>query len=236
MPSTYAHYRLGKEIAEVLEGETWHTISMYRQLYLIGLHGPDILFYYKPLKSNLVNRIGYGMHGRPGIEFFRHAVKVIENKDNKLPYLAYMYGVMCHFALDVSCHGYIDKKIEESGVSHAEIEVEFDRMLMETDGLDPIRHPLTDHIVPSMRNAKVISCFYDGTTPEQIQEALKGMIYNNKLLLAPSRIKRMFVNGILKISGNYKLLRLKLFSKSPENDCGRKRHELCHKQRKQQSC
>ncbi len=204
MPSTYAHYRLGKEVAEVLEGETWHTISMYRQLYLIGLHGPDILFYYKPLKSNPVNRIGYGMHGRPGIEFFRHAVKVIENKDNKLPYLAYMYGVMCHFALDVSCHGYIDKKIEESGVSHAEIEVEFDRMLMETDGLDPIRHPLTDHIVPSMRNAKVISCFYDGTTPEQIQEALKGMIYNNKLLLAPSRIKRMFVNGILKISGNYK--------------------------------
>lgn len=27
------------------------------------------------------------------------------------------------------CHGYIDEKIQASGVSHAEIEVEFDRML-----------------------------------------------------------------------------------------------------------
>ena len=147
MPSTYAHYRMGKEAAEELTGEAWHTLSMYRQLYLIGLHGPDILFYYRPLKSNVINGIGYGMHGRPGVEFFEHAVKVIENKENKAPYLAYMYGVMCHFALDVTCHGYIDEKIEKSGVSHAEIEVEFDRMLMEKDGFDPVRHSLTDHIV-----------------------------------------------------------------------------------------
>lgn len=114
MPSTYAHYRMGKETAEELTGEAWHTLSMYRQLYLIGLHGPDILFYYRPLKSNVINGIGYGMHGRPGVEFFEHAVKVIENKENKAPYLAYMYGVMCHFALDVTCHGYIDEKIEKA--------------------------------------------------------------------------------------------------------------------------
>ena len=75
MPSTYAHYRMGKEVAEELTGEAWHTLSMYRQLYLIGLHGPDILFYYRPLKSNVINGIGYGMHARPGIEFFEHAVK-----------------------------------------------------------------------------------------------------------------------------------------------------------------
>ena len=204
MPSTYAHYRLGKEVAGELTGEAWHTLSMYRQLYLIGLHGPDILFYYKPLKSNTINKIGYCIHGRPGVEFFEHAVKVIENKDNKAPYLAYMYGVMCHFALDVTCHGYIDEKIKNSGITHAEIEVEFDRTLMEMDGLDSVRHSLTDHIVPSMRNAKVISCFYEGTTPEQIKMALDGMVSYNKLLLAPSKVKRMFVNGILKVSGNYK--------------------------------
>ena len=204
MPSTYAHYRMGKEAAEELTGEAWHTLSMYRQLYLIGLHGPDILFYYRPLRSNVINGIGYGMHARPGIEFFEHAVKVIENKDNKAPYLAYMYGVMCHFALDVTCHGYIDEKLEKSGVPHAQIEVEFDRMLMLRDGFDPVRHSLTDHIVPSMRNAKVISCFYEGTTPEQVMQALEGMIKYNRLLLAPSGLKRMLVNGLLRISGNYK--------------------------------
>lgn len=228
MPSTYAHYRMGKEVSEALEGEAWHSISMYRQLYLIGLHGPDILFYYKPLKSNPVNRIGFGMHERPGMEFFRHAVKVIEKKTNKEPYLAYMYGVMCHFALDVSCHGYIDKKIAESGVTHAEIEVEFDRMLMEKDGLDPLRHSLTDHIVPSMRNAGVISCFYDGTTPEQVQVALKGMIYNNKLLLAPSRIKRLFVKGILKVSGNYKEMHGLMVNYKPNPLCADSNEKLMY--------
>ena len=75
---------------------------------------------------------------------------------------------------------------------------------METDGLDPLRHSLTDHIVPSMRNAKVISCFYEGITSEQVKEALEGMISYNKLLLAPSKFKRAVVNGILKASGNYK--------------------------------
>ncbi len=228
MPSTYAHYRMGKEVSEALEGEAWHSISMYRQLYLIGLHGPDILFYYKPLKSNPVNRIGFGMHERPGMEFFRYAVKVIEKKKNKEPYLAYMYGVMCHFALDVSCHGYIDKKIAESGVTHAEIEVEFDRMLMEKDGLDPLRHSLTDHIVPSMRNAGVISCFYDGTTPEQVQAALKGMIYNNKLLLAPSRIKRLFVKGILKVSGNYKEMHGLMVNYKPNLLCADSNEKLMY--------
>lgn len=228
MPSTYAHYRMGKEVLEALEGEAWHAISMYRQLYLIGLHGPDILFYYKPLKSNAVNRIGYGMHERPGIEFFRHAVKVIEGKTNKEPYLAYMYGVMCHFALDVSCHGYIDKKIAESGVTHAEIEVEFDRMLMERDGLNPVKHPLTDHIVPSMRNAKVISCFYEGTTPEQVQEALKGMIYYNRLLLAPSRIKRLFVKGILKASGNYREMHGLMVNYKPNPLCADSNENLMY--------
>lgn len=55
-----------------------------------------------------------------------------------------------HFALDVSCHGYIDEKIAASGISHTEIEVEFDRMLMLMDGKDPLRQNLTEHIVPCM--------------------------------------------------------------------------------------
>ena len=39
------------------------------------------------------------------------------------------WRLLCHFSLDVMCHGYIDEKIQAGGVSHAEIEIEFDRML-----------------------------------------------------------------------------------------------------------
>ena len=44
MPSTYAHYRLGQQVRRELEGNERKIIEKYPQLYLIGLHGPDILF------------------------------------------------------------------------------------------------------------------------------------------------------------------------------------------------
>ena len=51
MPSTYAHYRMGKELIKALPESRQTIIRNNMELYLIGLHGPDILFYYKPLKQ-----------------------------------------------------------------------------------------------------------------------------------------------------------------------------------------
>lgn len=101
-----------------------------QDLFNIGLHGPDLLFYYHPLTNNPVNSKGYGIHSEAGIKFFSYASKEIVRRSFSPDHLAYIYGVICHFALDRECHGYIDEKITESGVSHAEIEVEFDRRLM----------------------------------------------------------------------------------------------------------
>ena len=109
-----------------------------------------------------------------------------------------------HFALDVSSHGYIEQKINESGISHAEIEVEFDRELMIMDKKNPITQSLVRHIIPSEENAKVISEFYPGTTMQDVKKALEGMISYNNLLVAPSHIKRWFIYLLLKVSGNYK--------------------------------
>ena len=117
--------------------------------------------------------------------------------------MSYVYGFICHFTLDETCHGYIDEKIAASGISHTEIEVEFDRMLMVKDGYDPIRHRLTEHIVPSMENAEVIQAFFEGVDSEQVRKSLKGMIKNNNLLIAPSKGKRLLINALLTVTGNY---------------------------------
>lgn len=74
MPSTYAHYRMGQEVYRNLTGKPKQIIEKYKELYDIGLHGPDILFYYKPLFANPVNQVGYAMHDRPGIEFFQAGI------------------------------------------------------------------------------------------------------------------------------------------------------------------
>lgn len=155
MPSTYAHYRIGQEVRNILGESERKVVEEYPELFLIGLHGPDILFYFAPLFNNQVNQIGYKMHGRPGKEFFKNAAEVIKQHQENDAYLSYVYDFICHFILDETCHGYIDEKIAASGISHTEIEVEFDRMLMVKDGYDPIRHKLTGHIVPSIENAAV---------------------------------------------------------------------------------
>lgn len=61
---------------------------------------------------------------------------------------------------------------------------------MKKDGLDPIRHSLTNHIKPTKENTEVIYNFYQDVSAKQVQKSLKGMIFYNKLLLAPSKIKR----------------------------------------------
>ena len=83
MPSTYAHRRFGAQAAARLPEELRGVVSRHRALYDIGLHGPDILFYYKPLFANPVNHVGYAMHDRPGIEFFRQASLVMQKAENK---------------------------------------------------------------------------------------------------------------------------------------------------------
>ena len=98
-----------------------------KELCDIGLHGPDLLFYYLPLKTNEINSIGYNMHEKTGKEVFDTFRKMMTSKKQINHYLAYYYGFICHFALDATCRGYIEKRIHESGVSHGEIEVEFDR-------------------------------------------------------------------------------------------------------------
>lgn len=99
MPSTYAHYRLGQQVRRELEGNERKIIEKYPQLYLIGLHGPDILFYYKPLRPNPVNQIGYDLHGHSGKEFFERAKNIINSQKEKEPFLAYTYGVLNHLRL-----------------------------------------------------------------------------------------------------------------------------------------
>lgn len=190
MPATYAHYRAGETVRRQVDAEAQRVICANPELYYIGLHGPDILFYYQPLSSNRVNRVGYAMHEKSGAAFFTYAAKVLKNHPGREAYLAYVYGFLCHFALDVSCHGLIGEKMAESGLSHAEVEVELDRELLSLDGYDPVRKKLTGHIVPSRKNAAVIEAFYPGISEHEVRHALQGFVFYNDLLRAPSPFKR----------------------------------------------
>ena len=45
MPAFYAHYKFGQMVKEQLPAKYQRLLEDYQDLYEIGLHGPDILFF-----------------------------------------------------------------------------------------------------------------------------------------------------------------------------------------------
>ena len=89
MPSTYAHRRFGANVLEHLPDEVRVQLEMNRELYDIGLHGPDLLFYYHAAKSNPVGALGNAMHEEPGRAFFDRARRVVHCEADRDAALAY---------------------------------------------------------------------------------------------------------------------------------------------------
>lgn len=208
MPTTYAHYKHGETVTGKVSEEARKVILAYPELFHFGVHGPDLLFYHDALKRNAVNEMGHVIHEEAGRDFFEPAVKTIETvrKELKGDYrasLAYLYGFLCHYSLDVCCHGYIQEKMNASGISHSEIEAEFDRELLVRDGLDPVSTFLTGHLVPSGKNARVISRFFEWVSQEEIFKAMKDMVKYLNLLVLPNKAKRGAVLALLKLAGQY---------------------------------
>lgn len=219
MPTTYAHYQFGKDVIRTLPGPLQKAIENHRQLFDIGLYGPDIFFYYRIFHKNRVNAIGYRMHEEYADTFFEHAAEVIEQSKNKSAARAYMYGFICHFALDSECHKYVEKMIEMSGITHSEIEMEFDRGLLVKNHLDPMTFLRASCIHPTWKNAEVIAEFFDGVSAKEIRKTLRYMILCDKLLTVPNPIKRKALFFGMKVTGQYEGVHGMVMSEQPNPAC-----------------
>lgn len=229
MPSTYAHRRFGANVLEHLPDELRAQLEQNRELYDIGLHGPDLLFYYHAAKSNPVGALGNAMHEEPGRVFFDRARRVVHCEADRDAALAYALGFVCHFALDSTCHPYVEQFTRESGVTHCEIETEFDNMLLRRDGLDPLKFFTASHIHPSEQNAKAIAPFYEGISEQVALDSLKGMISVHRLLQASNPVKRWMVLTGMKVVGKYDMLHGLVADPQPNPKCvesGKRLEEL----------
>ncbi len=197
MPTTYAHDAFGRKIYHRLPHTMQEMIHNHIELYRIGLHGPDILFYYG-FSKNEVNQTGVRMHGEVAAPFFTRGVEhVRKTQDEAL--LVYLLGFACHFMLDSTCHPYI-YEIEDR-VSHNLIEKEMDRRKMEQDGLDPLTYFPARGIIPSEENAIVIARMFPDFTPEQIRSALSGMRRWTSLMIYGKGQRRKVIQTALGLVG-----------------------------------
>lgn len=201
MPGFYTHARFGEKVFETLPQDVRNRIHPYLDLFYIGLQGPDILFYYKAYKGNAISKKGYAQHDKKGYEFFQPAREIITKSDNADAAFSYIAGFICHFTLDSQCHPYIANVEEETKLSHAEIETEEDRYLLELDGKDSLRHLAVNEVVISDLNTEVISGFFEGVQPEDIRRALRDMKFFSRMFCAPGKSKRSLVKLALKLAG-----------------------------------
>ena len=133
MPAFYAHYKFGQMVKNKLPAKYQRLLEDYKDLYEIGLHGPDILFFYHPIIRNPITQIGVVIHHETGRVFFEHALtqmhrSAAEGDKMQKALWAYALGVVCHFALDASCHTYINHFEKTRRISHHEIEKEFENI------------------------------------------------------------------------------------------------------------
>lgn len=197
MPASYTHYSFGEEVYKRLPENLIEVIDKCKDAYYIGLNGPDILFYYKPLTKNPIKAYGHEIHEEIAESFFQGAKNYIfKNKDDIC--LSYILGFLCHFALDSTCHPYIGEAQKASGFSHGFIEAELEGAMMERNGVSPQRQNAGAHINANKEVAKHICNLYQGLEEVHIYKCLKSVRFYNSLLTCENEVKRKFIKGVLK--------------------------------------
>ena len=160
MPTTYAHWAFGRECIELMPKDMQRIVNEHRDIFNIGVHGPDIFFY--DLLHSDVTKYGSGMHFIPAKEFFSKCKEVLlsHKKNEREEMLSYVLGFLSHFTLDSTVHGYVDRKKEVSKISHNYIESQWDRHVMELDNRKPNLVDRAESLKPNKNIAKAISYFF----------------------------------------------------------------------------
>lgn len=184
MPANYAHYRFGKQVLPELPAHVRQSIQRFRRLYDMGLHGPDIFFYYNPFLTTAVGDLGSKFHAQTGQEFFTHACAQAKTEADR----AYLYGLLGHYCLDSACHPYVQKQVDSGDARHVELESEFDRHLLEKDGLvPPHTQDMSRHMKLTRGECVTVAGFYPPATPGNVHSCMRNMILAVRFLAGTKR-------------------------------------------------
>lgn len=201
MPSTYAHYRMGVALLPTMPADVRRTIGRFRRLFDVGLHGPDIFFYQNPVLPTAVTALGSKFHEQTGREFFQRACRVARLEKSEAAQ-AYIYGALCHYALDSVCHPFVNEQAALGPALHPEIEAEFDRFLLDSDGKRPPEsQDMSPHLHLTPGECATVAKFYPPATSRNVQDSLRNMAFYTKLFAAPEGPRRTVLRKSINLLG-----------------------------------
>lgn len=217
MPAVYAHYRMGVALLPAMPADVRRTIQRFRRLFDVGLHGPDIFFYHNPVMRTAIGALGTKFHNQTGREFFQRTCRIARLEKSEASQ-AYLYGVLCHYVLDSVCHPFIVEQASRSAATHSQIEAEFDRFLLESDGkIPPESQDLSPHLQLTYGECETVAKFYPGITTRNVQDSLRNMTAVLKLFTAPNGARRTVLRKGLTLFGPH--ITGMLLPTSPDPTC-----------------
>lgn len=162
MPAIFAHYIFGAEALADFAAPVRRIVCAHRGLFDLGLQGPDFYFFdqFQALRGKHYSKTGSALHHGSCAEL----LLALEGEGGRRPTsaeLAYLFGLIGHFALDSTAHPAIERWVMELTYDHHRLETEFDRYLLERRGFDPRRFALGDVIAVSWRERLLVGRLYE---------------------------------------------------------------------------
>lgn len=207
MPSIYAHNKFGKKVLKNLSPALQDFIHDYPDSFRIGLQGPDTLFFYRPYYMNKVNQTGVRIHKEDAYPFFDDALSIVNAHGLDSACHAYLVGFICHFALDRTCHPYVNASMQFTGCGHIEIEGDFDHYLLQLDGKKPHAYKMHRLVPTNFYTATSLAPFYPTLPVIKIHTAMRHMRMIKRLFVAPGKLKRTIIDSLMKATLHYKFFK-----------------------------
>ena len=201
MPSSYAHYRFGTQVLDLMPADIREPILRNRALFDAGLQGPDFLFFHSLFKTGPLSRLGTAYHEKSGREFFTNACRHLHRSASE-PAFSYLHGLLAHYCLDSACHPFVYSVTENENLAHVELETEFDRYLLALDGCKKPHEASTSHSMKLQQCDIAAVCgFYPDVSPADMTRCVRNMALSHRLLALPTRIGRSMVEGVTRLAG-----------------------------------
>lgn len=222
MPNSLTHYYFLKQVQEKLPEE--RKAGLHEDALLWGTQGPDFFFchrYFPWMESRSLKIYGTRLHKESPsktMDAMREFLKTHED----IAYRSYVYGFLCHYALDSVAHPYTfalaekllpDRPTETLATLHYEIEAALDAIVLRYEtGLLPSEMPLK-RLFPKneglyRRIAKlyheILFSLWGEEVPEkEILRALADNRFVFRCVTDRTGLKRKFFEGLEKGKPHY---------------------------------
>lgn len=200
LPSFYAHTRFGQQAAQGFPEQIRLSVQRFPQLFHVGCFGPDFFFFYLPMFKTKMGALGSQYHHQTGKRFFETAAEHLRQNPSEGG-RAYLYGVLCHYALDSVCHPMICQAAAEGCPGHTELETDFDRHLLTKDGRVPAhRENLGRSIRLTWGECVTVSEFFPPASAYTVRVGVGSM---SLVCRAMSMKNRKLLQMLFRLGGTY---------------------------------